>query len=507
MVAGACCLAGLVWTAMYYAIFGWGLTTVLPFLFVIIVGATLIVSHFRRNHLYIVYAQIICIIYITAFIQWSIGGVFDSGFVLVWAFLGPTCALMFFSVRQSIACFLLYLLNLVITVIFNDFFVSVGHAPPETVKLLFFFMNLGVASMVVFGFASYYVNAAINEREKANKLLRNNLEQQIMLQESKKLATLGKLSAGMAHELNNPAAAAQRGAGQLQKAIEKLEQKSVALGALSLKPTQFDVLNGEEKEIQKQVKEPIYFEPLVQSDLEYEIESLLEDLGVEDAWEFAPLLVKAGYTPETLSKTAEHFSAEEFATVASLLGQKYEAQSLLVEIGQGTGRITEIVKAMKSYSYMDQAPKQSVDIHEGLEDTLVILGSKLNNGIQVKRDYAQDLPQIDCYGSELNQVWTNIIDNAVSVLDGEGEIGLKTYQQNSFVVVEIKDNGPGIPSDIQPKIFDPFFTTKPVGEGTGLGLNISYNIVVQKHKGEIAVFSSPGETCFQVKLPITPAPN
>ena len=175
---------------------------------------------------------------------------------------------------------------------------------------------------------------------------------------------------------------------------------------------------------------------------------------------------------------------------------------LMAEIGQGTERITEIVKALKSYSYLDQAPIQAVDIHEGLDNTLVILRSKLRDGVQVRRDYACDLPHIEAYGSELNQVWTNIIDNASSAMNGQGEIELRTYRQGSWAVVEIKDTGPGIPPEIQAKIFDPFFTTKAPGEGTGLGLSISNNIIVQKHKGEIAVYSKPGETRFEIKLPV-----
>jgi signal transduction histidine kinase len=172
------------------------------------------------------------------------------------------------------------------------------------------------------------------------------------------------------------------------------------------------------------------------------------------------------------------------------------------EIGQGMGRITEIVKALKSYTYLDQAPIQSIDIHEGLDNTLVILRSKIGEGILMHRDYAKDLPRINAFGSELNQVWTNIIDNAIDAMDGQGEIYLKTYQENSWVVVEIKDTGPGIPQEIQNKIFDPFFTTKPPGDGAGLGLYISHNIIVQKHKGKLTVDSRPGETCFTVMLPV-----
>lgn len=172
------------------------------------------------------------------------------------------------------------------------------------------------------------------------------------------------------------------------------------------------------------------------------------------------------------------------------------------EIAHDTVRIAEIVNALKSYTYLDQAPVQSVDIHEGLNDTLAMLRSKIGSEIQVRREYAQDLPRIDAYGRELNQVWTNILDNAVGAMEGQGEIVLRTCRQDSWISVQIEDSGPGIPSDIQAKVFDPFFTTKAPGEGTGLGLNVSYNIVVEQHKGRLSLTSQPGKTCFEVKLPL-----
>jgi signal transduction histidine kinase len=183
------------------------------------------------------------------------------------------------------------------------------------------------------------------------------------------------------------------------------------------------------------------------------------------------------------------------------LGNSALIFSLLGEIAQSSERISEIVKAVKSYSYLDQAPVQEIDIHEGLENTLVILRHKLKEGIHITRDYATNLPHIEAYGSELNQVWTNLIDNACDAMKGKGELGIKTYLQNDHVIVEITDNGSGIPESIQPRIFEAFYTTKPPGVGTGLGLHISYNII-QKHHGTIHVTSQPGATTFQVTLPI-----
>ncbi len=347
------------------------------------------------------------------------------------------------------------------------------------------------------------------EQKKLRDLEKAYLQQEIMMRQNEKLATLGKLSAGMAHELNNPAAAALRAAEQLREVISQFQQAQFSLGELNLSETQVNALAKLNQLAQVRAKQPADLDPLNQSDREYDLEVWLENQGVEEAWDYAPMLVNIGYDPDELGGLAENFTSEQFPTVVASLSNAYATYNLLEEIGHGAGRISGIVKSLKSYTYLDQAPIQAIDVHEGLDDTLVMLGSKLKAGVTVRREYAPDLPLIQAFGSELNQVWTNIIDNAVDAMKGQGEILLRTYQEEPWVVVEIQDTGPGIPEEIQSKIFDPFFTTKAPGSGTGLGLNISHNIITQKHKGKVAVFSRPGQTCFEVKLPINfeEAPN
>jgi signal transduction histidine kinase len=323
-----------------------------------------------------------------------------------------------------------------------------------------------------------------------------------MLRQSERMAQLGTLSAGVAHELNNPAAAVQRGASQLQDAIQQTEVAYLQLDQFALSDKEWEIVRKLGQQAREQAAYPPELDALARSDREGELETWLEAQGVPDAWEYASTLVNLSYGDGELAVLTEHFASERLATVIRWLDATYSVSSLLTEVDQGAGRISEIVKALKSYSYLDQAPVQAVDLHEGLDDTLVILRSKLQPGISVRREYAPDLPKIQAYGSELNQVWTNILDNAIDALEGEGQITIRTRQDGKWVVVEIEDNGPGIPSDIQTRVFDSFFTTKPPGKGTGLGLDISYKIIVNKHRGDIKVTSQPGQTSFQVKLPL-----
>lgn len=325
---------------------------------------------------------------------------------------------------------------------------------------------------------------------------------QSLLKQREKLAALGTLAAGLAHEMNNPAAAVTRGARNMQDIFQDLPSLALKLNQQQLTSAQLAFLADLQRDATKRTKTAPRLDPLTQSDKEDEVTDWLEERDITNGWKLAPILVGAGLDNEWLDNVAERLPPASLSHVLPWLTETLTGVGLLGEIEQGTARLSHLVKAIKDYSYMDQAPLQEVDVHEGLESTLTILSNKLKQGVTVTREYDQNLPRISAYGSELNQVWTNLIDNAIDAMDGQGQIWVRTYCEHDHVLVEIADNGPGIPPEIQSRIFEPFFTTKGVGEGTGLGLDVTYRTIVGKHNGNISFTSSPGGTRFQVRLPI-----
>jgi signal transduction histidine kinase len=325
--------------------------------------------------------------------------------------------------------------------------------------------------------------------------------------QNEKMAALGTLAAGLAHELNNPAAAVTRSAAQLRDALAERDRLAARLHSLATDQHQKESLGTLQEEVAERKITAPPDDPLVLCELEDGLQEWLEDRGVDEAWELAPVLVASGWDRDELERLAERFSPTQLPVVVSWLGAGSSVYGLLEEVGQSAEAMSEIVKAVKTYSYLDQAPIQEVDVIESLENTLVLLRPKITADIGITRDYADDVPRIEAYGSELNQVWTNLIDNAIEAVEGQGEVTLRAFTAKGVVMVDVIDNGPGIPPEIQPRIFEPFFTTKAPGVGTGLGLHIAYNIVVHKHRGQIQVVSRPGETRLRVVLPIRLARN
>jgi signal transduction histidine kinase len=318
-------------------------------------------------------------------------------------------------------------------------------------------------------------------------------------QQRDRLASLGKLSAGLAHELNNPASAARRATSQLRDMLKKIRDASHELGRRELTSAQkAEIEKLEASYVQSNEIPP---DPLAVSDLEDQIDSLLRSHGQNDLWQLAAALAHRNIKPESLESLFAILEPETARAALVRIAASVEVATLLNEIESGTSRISDLVRAIKEYTYMDQTPVQNVDIVKSLETTLTIMNHKLKCGVVVQRDYQRVPLMVDSFGSELNQVWTNIIDNAIDAMGGKGELRVRTYREDNCVVVEIGDNGPGIPPDIQSHIFEPFFTTKGVGEGTGLGLDTVQRIV-KKHKGNIEVNSKPGDTRFQVWLPL-----
>ena len=320
------------------------------------------------------------------------------------------------------------------------------------------------------------------------------------------LNSLGTLAAGLAHELNNPAAATRRSAEELRENFAQVRAFGWKLARASaegkLDPLALQTL---EEFVDRAISGGATSTPLgtlEENDREEELAVWLEDQGVPDPWDLAPTFVEAGLDADDLVPVLESVPPVARPATLRYLEAVIGVSGLLEEVEGSAGRVSEIVGTMQGYSNMDRAPVQDVDINRSLEDTLSVLGYKLD-GIPIERDFDPDLPRVAAYGGELNQVWTALLDNAVDAVGaGGGRVGLRTTCEKDMVLIEVSDDGPGIPEDLRGRIFEPFFTTKDVGSGTGLGLDVGYRIVVGRHGGDIQVISRPGATRFEVRLPV-----
>ncbi|HEX5881259.1 MAG TPA: ATP-binding protein [Actinomycetota bacterium] len=315
------------------------------------------------------------------------------------------------------------------------------------------------------------------------------------------LVTLGTLAAGLAHELNNPASAATRAVDALQTASEALVAAMGRLAGEELPSGRLAALDALRHELAPRPPDP---DPLARADREQALASWLTRHGVERAWTIAPPLAAAGADPAWCERAAAVLEGPALQPGLEWVASTFSVATLLDEVKESTRRISELVAAVRSYSQLDRASLQRVDVTEGLDSTLVMLGHKLGDGVTVVREYDAGVPPIEAYAGELNRVWTNLIDNAVDAMEGMGTLRVATRADGDGVVVEIADTGPGMPPEVAARAFEAFYTTKDVGKGTGLGLDIARRIVEDRHGGTITIDSHPGATVLRVRLPVRP---
>ena len=324
-----------------------------------------------------------------------------------------------------------------------------------------------------------------------------------------RLLSLGRLSAGLTHELNNPAAAAVRATAALRERVSKMRRKLAHLATAKVDPEGLTVLTELQEVAVEKMAKAEKLSPMQVADAEDVIGDWLDDHGVGDGWDLAATLVAAGVDEAWLDEIADTLPSELLSDGIHWVTYALETEQLMMEIEDSTERISHLVRAAKQYSQLDRAAHQEIDVHDGLISTLTMLNYKIKESgkIALLKDFAPDLPLIPAHPAELNQVWTNLIDNAIQAMPEGGTLTVRTRRDDDHVVVEIGDTGVGIPEDLHTKIFEPFFTTKPVGQGTGLGLDICYRVVTQRHGGDLRVVSRPGDTRFVVRLPVNEPPS
>jgi signal transduction histidine kinase len=487
-------MGGIIWGILALT-FNRAWQSFVPFGYVVLTALNLIFFHYVQNFKVVKTIQTAISLLLPFLFQWFLGGFIASGAVMLWALLALAASVTYQSNRTVAVWLILFILLALFSGVYDGkFFSWIKPFDAIPYSIVFMVLNIVVISAIILWLFNFMVRGK-------NEALKKLQEAQAQLVQSAKMATLGTLAAGVAHELNNPAAATKRAAHQLEQALTKADKARDALIAIDFNNDEQALMTTLTKQAQNYTLNNT-LNSLERSDKETELEDWLNEKNFDNAWELAPPLVATGFDKSQLDQFASRSRESSFKAIITFAAHLFPVHSLLYEIGEGSGRISEIVVALKNYSFLGQAPVQKVDIHKGIDNTLVILRSKLKGGITVQREYCNNLPLISAYGSELNQVWTNILDNAIDAMKEKGKIIIRTKTEKGCIVVEIEDNGPGIPPDLQSKVFDPFFTTKEPGKGTGLGLATSYGIITEKHNGTITVQSKPGCTKFIVKLPV-----
>lgn len=323
-----------------------------------------------------------------------------------------------------------------------------------------------------------------------------------LVAQRERLLALGKLTAGLTHELNNPAAAAVRATETLRERFAGMRHKLAMLADGHFDGLQLHQLTKIQDKFIQRMAAADELTPMQVADREDELGEWLEDRSVPGGWDLAPVFVAAGITASDLDEVSNVVDADFLEPALRWLAYTVETENLLIEVKESTKRISALVGAAKQYSQLDRTPHRDIDLHEGLKATLVMLAGKKPEGVRIVKEFDRSLPQVPAYAAELNQVWTNLIENAIDAVAGDGTVTIRTARDGDYALVEVIDDGPGVPDELKRRVFEPFFTTKGVGRGTGLGLDVSWRVVVNRHGGDLTVVSRPGDTHFQVRLPL-----